>query len=217
MIIKRLAIGTANFIKPYNGIVCRDVEEILDYCRDVGIDMLDTATTYGTEKIAPDFKKVIKITTQDNIDDIEKLNPYCIMVHHAYDYEKINRLFGVSVYDIKEYRPILGRVRNGHILMIQIPYNIYNRKWESLLPNIKKAGIEIHVRNVFLHGEVLKVLRPWQAVAFCLMNRYIDRVIIGIDSLEQLKQTVNPLLELESYETNDENIIDPRIWSKIND
>ncbi|MHC4464576.1 MAG: hypothetical protein ACYS30_24570 [Planctomycetota bacterium] len=84
----RLAIGTANWGKEYNGVKVPESEQdkILAFCKEVGIDMLDIATTYEWTAHWPlsSFKKVIKVGEWDAPDRVEMIaskHPYCLMSH----------------------------------------------------------------------------------------------------------------------------------------
>lgn len=101
--------------------------------------------------------------------------------------------------------------------MIQIPYSIFDRRFEKYFDLLNKKGIEIHARSVFLQGLAfldlenlpasLQRARPplerlrqivgnrkisVEAIClnFVLFNSHIDQVIIGVDSLAQLKNNV---------------------------
>lgn len=98
--------------------------------------------------------------------------------------------------------------------IVQVPYSIVDQRFASLFPRLKKLGIEIHVRSVFLQGLLLMSLQdvppffapllpalkklnalsqktniPISALAlnFALANPDIDKVVIGVDNLSHLK------------------------------
>jgi len=213
VIFDRLAIGTANFGKEYNGVKVPETEQrkILDYCRDVGVDMLDTATAYGTHNIeAEGFKKVIKWQSANEVRKSE-INPdevYCMMAHNSLilDFDGWALFNGASLYYPGE------NLRAGHCKILQVPYSLYDRRFENIFPALKARGAEIHVRSVFLRGRILEKVLPHDCISFCLMNPYVDRVIIGVDSLEQLKKNLETFVMFDSLKTDDEEIIDPRRW-----
>ena len=220
MIADRLVLGTANFVNEYNGMICKNVPGILSYAQKIGINAIDIATAYKTENLGDsNFRRTLKIA---NSEEAYKLRTEvahignCLMAHcpkAIYPREWIRGLnlkTGVSVYSPQD----LNNEIQSWADVIQTPYSIYDRRFEDIFRVLKASGKIIQVRSVFLRGRVLKVLEPWKAVAFCLMNPNIDHVIIGTDSLEQLKEAVEPLLKLESYKTDDLNFIDPRKWGK---
>jgi aryl-alcohol dehydrogenase-like predicted oxidoreductase/spore coat polysaccharide biosynthesis protein SpsF (cytidylyltransferase family) len=63
---------------------------------------------------------------------------------------------GASVQNINELNNMLD---NENIMLIQMPFNIIDRRWDGLIDKIKKIkkqrGLIIHVRSVFLQGLLL--------------------------------------------------------------
>lgn len=220
MIFDRLCLGTANFGKKYNGVRVPESEQekILDYCRQVGIDMIDTATAYEWDwtKYWRDFKIVLKVQEPSDIEEIYKAGGRPIIMAHSsgvYRQTWFRELFdfrfnedrqGVSIYNPIDVLDLYS------VPVIQMPYSLYDRRFEEILSGYRHR--QIHVRSVFLRGRILKKALPHDCISFCLMNPYIDRVIIGVDSLEQLKQNLETFVLFDSLKTDDEEIIDPRKW-----
>lgn len=180
MIFNRLAIGTANWGKEYNGskVSEDDQKRILDYCQCSGIDTIHASVAYG------------------------------------WDYSKVNSYFRIitkeegclSVYDPSEVPTGLTEED-----VLQLPYSIFDRRFERV---IREVECEVHVRSVFLRGKLLEKFKPWECIAFCLINPNIDRVIIGVDSYSQLKDDLRPFHRMNSAEITDLDILDPRRWAK---
>lgn len=279
--INKLAIGSVQFGLDYgisneSGIVANnEVRAILDYCREVGIDTIDTAYGYGNseEKLGEqrigDFKLVTKFPDTDEIQLSEYLRQslsrlavnklYGYMAHNVncliknpsiwqrlmgYKEEGIIKKIGFSLYRPEELLRLLdmGMVPD----IIQIPYNILDNRFEGHFSTLRKENIEVHARSCFLQG--LFFLKPENLPSFfdpikhwmkqfqemylsadskvnvllnyVLYNSYIDKVVIGIDSLQQLKQNVNLVgavhEQLASPETPvSEQILLPFNWPKI--
>ena len=218
-IFNRLCLGTANFGKEYNGVkVSKDEQKrILDYCQCSGIDMIDTAVAYGWDwtKISSYFNVVLKLQKGDFVPNknLDEKFPYCFMAHKAKDYPwildetKFLGRRGVSLYQPSE---IPNYYRDEAVF--QIPYSIFDRRFERYFQEWKRDKVEIHVRSIFLRGKFIEKFKPWECIAFCLMNPFIDRVIIGVDSLQQLKDNLRPFHRMNSAEIHDENVLDPRKW-----
>lgn len=123
---------------------------------------------------------------------------------------------GISIYDPMELDVLEGLYQ---LDLVQSPFNVLDRRIESSgwLGRLAKRGVEVHVRSVFLQGLLLMdaqavpayfsrwlpVLDRWQAwcsevgvsphracLSLALSERRIDRVIVGVDSLEQLEQVL---------------------------
>tara|TARA_B100000787_G_scaffold24442_2_gene16347 strand:+ start:2877 stop:5057 length:2181 start_codon:yes stop_codon:yes gene_type:complete len=155
----------------------------------------------------------------------------------------IIKKIGISVYEVSELEKI---VDNFKIDIVQFPCNYLNREFLkiTLLKKLKKKNIEIHVRSIFLQGKLLqnpkkldyfkkwsttfddidvwhkknKISKLESCLGFIFNNKFIDKVIIGVDSLEELKQIVKikKLKKVKSYfpESNDRELIDSRLWKE---
>ena len=178
---------------------------------------------------------------QSNPEYIEDL----IKIKEAGKTEKI----GFSIYHPSEAEYILKH--NVPCDIVQLPYNIFDQRFAFLFSELYNRGIDIYVRSVFLQGlffiELEKIDKHFDSVrvylreirqlavnysiniaALCLgfvyTNEYVSNVVIGIDSLENLKENINNFTLLKnkkiSYDSfskfavNDENIILPYNWSK---
>jgi aryl-alcohol dehydrogenase-like predicted oxidoreductase len=133
--------------------------------------------------------------------------------------------------------------------LLQVPYSLFDQRFAAWLDPIKDQGTEIHVRSVFLQGLIFKKpeeiggrflnLRPKLAALqdlakrtalpvsalglnFALSDPRIDKVIIGVDSLDNLQENIDDMKhsaavrtvsgELEALREDDENIILPFLW-----
>lgn len=133
--------------------------------------------------------------------------------------------------------------------IIQLPYNILDQRFSNYFQILKERGIEIYIRSVFLQGLILmntdeinfrfsKVIDKIKKIhhiakefnitvtslclGFVFTNQYIDKAIIGVDGLSELKENIKDLLniglvnkiypELLELKENNENIILPYNW-----
>jgi len=158
----------------------------------------------------------------------EKIYGYLIHDVNAYEAERgvweelielkeegrIERI-GFSLYRTSELERLFDDKLD--IDIIQVPYSIFDQRFAPHLSELKKRGVEVHSRSVFLQGLVFKdpdTIGPYferlkervraigalaQQLAmppasiylnFALRNRLIDRVIVGIDNLSQLREVV---------------------------
>lgn len=138
---------------------------------------------------------------------------------------------GVSAYSNDEIEDLLNF---KNINLIQLPFNLFDNEYQrkEILEKAKKRNIEIHTRSVFLQGLFFKdfntltnCLLPLKnnlselslilknnnisieslALNYPLNKTYIDKVLIGVDSLEQLKKNIKAT----------ENDFDKSIYEKI--
>ena len=127
---------------------------------------------------------------------------------------KIKKI-GFSLYFPLELESVLGD--NLKIDMIQVPFSIFDQRFSPYLSELKKRKVEIYTRSVFLQGLVFKkpdgldnyferirdkIRRlnllskelevPISALCinFVLFNEFIDRVVVGVDTLENLREII---------------------------
>lgn len=154
---------------------------------------------------------------------------------------------GFSLYYPSELEYILNN--NTNVDMIQVPYSVFDRRFEKYFPILTNKNVKVYVRSVFLQGlgfrDPLKLKGNFEKIKdkilglrsiskkmniplaalflnFAILNNYVDRVVIGVDSLENLKETVASssqdnevqliMEELASFRENDEQIILPVNW-----
>ena len=138
---------------------------------------------------------------------------------------------GVSVYSNDEIEDLLNF---KNINLIQLPFNLFDNEYQrkEILEKAKKRNIEIHTRSAFLQGLFFKDVNTLQknllplkkdlndlsllskksnialaelALNYPLSKSYIDKVLIGVDSLEQLKNNIKAT----------ENEFDKFIYEKV--
>jgi len=156
---------------------------------------------------------------------------------------------GFSLYYPSEAEYILNN--NIPCDIVQIPYNIFDQRFVYLFPELKDRGIDIYVRSIFLQGlffieydnlseqfypiksllqELIFTAKDYSVsiaalcLGFVLSNEYITSIVIGIDSLDNLKENIEnynfqeniniPYSSFKKYAINDENIILPFNWTK---
>ena len=152
---------------------------------------------------------------------------------------------GVSIYS-PEILTAISRVIKLDI--IQVPFNVFDQQilssgWSDKL---KSNGVEIHTRSVFLQGLLLLqrsslpdyFMKHWPAhfdawykfldynradalevaLKFALKQDWIDKIVVGVDSVSQLKALVkieksSGLTDFPLLGCNDPNLINPSKWS----
>ena len=155
----------------------------------------------------------------------------------------VTRKIGVSVYGPEELDEIWPKFQFD---LVQSPFNVIDRRLESSgwLGRMHEAGTEVHVRSVFLQGLLLmppdrrrenfgrwqdlwskwdewltkERLTPLQAcLFFALSHPAINRVVVGVDSANQLNEILsvsNPhAIKFPNYlESDDSLLINPSKW-----
>ncbi|MDO5978854.1 aldo/keto reductase [Flavivirga spongiicola] len=160
---------------------------------------------------------------------------------------KIIRKIGVSIYTNDELEKVLNF---DNIDLIQLPFNLFdnNKLRGEVIRRAKVKGIEIHTRSVFLQGLFFKGkenlqgnlidLKPYVenienlsknnhisindlALNYACNNENIDKVLIGVDDVNQLKMnldSVNKLIdqkvftEIDKIEVKEKKLLNPSNW-----
>lgn len=160
---------------------------------------------------------------------------------------RLYKKLGVSVYTNEE---LLCLKEVGEVEVIQLPFNLLDNDFQrgSILKQLKDSGKEIHTRSCFLQGLFfmdaenlpgnLKSLSPYLriikniakennieighlALQYVLNQNYIDGVLFGVDSLQQLEQNIiwakqklpkETFAEIDNIKVTDPDLLNPSKW-----
>jgi aryl-alcohol dehydrogenase-like predicted oxidoreductase len=128
--------------------------------------------------------------------------------------KKIEKI-GFSLYFPEELEYLLNL--DIPLDLVQLPFSIFDKRFESYFSELKKRGVEIHTRSTFLHGLYFKKSHQLSAhfnkikkqldslkelsdlynidiaaicLKFSLQKKDIDKVIIGVDNLDILSKNI---------------------------
>jgi len=143
----------------------------------------------------------------ENINIWEKLKEFK-------DQNKVQKI-GFSLNEPEEYFSLKA---NGCIPdLVQLPYNYLDNRFNNVIKELKDNNCEVHTRSVFLQGlffmnpeglsgyfsEVVPVLKklqhqfksklPGALLKYVLSNELIDKVVIGVQNLQQLQDNLKQL------------------------
>tara|TARA_B110000971_G_C20022354_1_gene506991 strand:- start:1885 stop:2733 length:849 start_codon:yes stop_codon:yes gene_type:complete len=256
-----------------------DLTQIFSFAKKSGISKLDTSGGYGNaEKRIADFsnnyfKIITKFPNVNSADDISlnlknrlknlnKISLYGYLAHNPDclisnpnlwnhlvglknkgEIEKI----GYSVYLPTQLEDLLNL--NFIPDIVQIPYSVFDRKFEKYFEKLKSLGTEIHVRSVFLQGfyflnlnkipdklfSLKAPLKQFQEICqienyditkvlldFVLQNKFIDSVVIGVESVKQLKHNIEKsnqirvrnsvFNKIRKIKIKEEQLLNPTNW-----
>lgn len=157
--------------------------------------------------------------------------------------EGLIRKIGLSVYNPQE----LLHISESFVPdIVQMPFNIIDRRLihGGLLQELKKKEVEVHVRSIFLQGLLLMdrgsrpsyfnrwedVWKAWDSwiydakadplsvcINFVFAQSEIDRVVIGIESVAQLRQVLEAVnrqscIWPQDLNSEDLDLIHPTRW-----
>jgi len=180
---------------------------------------------------------------KENIENLHLLNT-------SKENGKIEKL-GVSVYTNDQIDDVIC---DENIDIIQLPYNIFDNKNQRgiYLEKIRQSGKTIHTRSCFLQGlffssidsektivtklrnELMEIQNisvqhsiSVQRIAlnYCIQEPLIDQVLIGVDTLDQLKKNISDAQLTISNQIIDEinstiiieneNLLNPSLWNNL--
>lgn len=227
-----------------------ELEAIFSTAKLNDVNTFDTAIAYGNaeERIQPFLYEgahviskfpptstlsSLAIELRDSLKRLGQKKLYAFMAHDADLLLKKPKLWtelirlqsdnlvvkkGYSLYFPEQLEKLLDA---GFIPeIVQVPFNLLDRRFGPAMKNLHEMGVEIHVRSVFLQGLYLmdftklpNLLRPIAfelkqlnhiansenlsmlelALNFAIQNPNIDQVVIGIDSVDQLLMNLKAL------------------------
>ena len=122
---------------------------------------------------------------------------------------------GFSLYYPEELEVLLRRRVDFN--MVQVPYSIFDRRFEKYFDLLKAQGVDIYVRSIFLQGLVfldpaelqgplckakkqIEILRRFSqnhdlaisaiCLNYILSNPRVDKAVIGVDGLDHFKSNI---------------------------
>lgn len=249
------------------------VKSILEEAAKGGITTLDTSSAYGNSEevlgesitTSGQFKIVSKYPKGETpVDEmfngsLKRLKVdqlYGYLLHHFEVYKnnpaiwdefvvlketsKVQKI-GFSLYTPEELELIL---KNGSPFdLIQVPFNIFDKRFLPYMKDLHEMDVEIYVRSTFLQGLFFKdrnalpeKLLPMKkyllqldyfsqksglsiseiALNYNLQNPYIDGVLIGVDNIEQLHMNLNSVKETPvniEIEVKEQELLNPVNWN----
>lgn len=249
------------------------VKSILTEAAKGGITTLDTSSAYGnSEEILGEcttpgqgFKIVSKYPKGEtpvgemfnaSLKRLKVNQLYGYLLHHFEVYKnnpkvwddfvalkesgKVQKI-GFSLYTPKELQFILDN--KSPFDLIQVPFNIFDKKFLPLMKELHEQGVEIHVRSTFLQGLFFKdrsalpeILQPMKkyllqldefskqsglsiseiALNYNLQKPYIDGVLIGVDNVEQLQINLNSVKDTPieiDIDVKEKDLLNPVNWN----
>ena len=144
----------------------------------------------------------INITKKKLIKDIEYLN--------TLKKKKLTTHIGISLYHLKDFLHITKYFKPD---IIQVPINILDKEFldKRFKTYVKKNKVQVHARSIFLQGSFLqkknnflkidkqlkqldKICKKYRIsrldalISFVLNIKFVDKIVIGVADLDQLKE-----------------------------
>ncbi|MBE6508526.1 MAG: aldo/keto reductase [Methanobrevibacter sp.] len=168
------------------------------------------------EKLQLDKVPILQL--HQAVDEIYKNDDFWTVVNQLKDDNLID-LFGVSVYELQETEFITEN-HSGSVDFFQIPYNIFDRRFDAIQNQLEENNIGLISRSTFLKGiipcdiddvpEGLEKIKPFKqdlidiankcdvsaaelASVFVYYNNYINSTILGVNSPEELETNIKSI------------------------
>ena len=223
-----------------------EISAVLEAAERHEISVIDTAAAYGDSetKLGQVTSEKFKIVTKysdvpknglenelrSSLQRLRRSSVYGYLAHNANAlidnpaiWEEVQKMksfglvekVGYSLYMPDQLEKLLGQ---GIVPdLVQIPFSIFDRKFEPYLKDLKDRGTEIHARSVFLQG--LYLMDPYQlpaklmpfkepllelreissrhnfsiasiALNFAILDPLIDKIVIGIENVVQIEENI---------------------------
>lgn len=198
---------------------------IFQATKDLNIKKIDTLLIHS-------YKNLVELNKRKYVDYLKKVKSKGL----------VNNI-GISLYKSNEVHKILKFWKPD---VVQLPYNVFNRDIEKkILPLLKRKKIKVQIRSVFLQGLLTRIKRPkkflkWKkyfdewfnwcqknnlesktaALLFVKGNKTIDKIIIGFESSNQLKdilkiRKIKKQYSFPKIKCKDRKLLDPSHWKKL--
>lgn len=219
-----------NFIENYNpNFVIATKLRLIDDLNELTYtkirDNVYNSVEESLEKLQ--LNKIPILQLHQTIDEIYKNDDFWVIINQLKEDNLID-LFGVSVYELPETEFIMENHGNS-VDFFQIPYNIFDRRFEDIQKQLDENNIGLVSRSTFLKGIIpceiddvpdgLEQIKPFKeelqklanecnvsvpelASIFVYYNNFINSTILGVDSPEELESNI------KSIDRFDKNLLD---------
>lgn len=215
---------------PDNTVFDEVEQKIKKYCEELHVDDLEVLMFHSFD--------TYKNCKQD-LDVLESLKRDGVIKH-----------IGVSTYTNEQVEELL---LDDRITVIQLPFNLLDNESirGELLKKLKIKGKMVHTRSVFLQGlffaessknkliyhelsdeiEVVKKIAASEnttiinlAQSYCVNQKNIDNVLIGVDSVKQLVDNLEALdyvistesiSKINAIKVKNTDLLNPSLWKRL--
>ncbi|PXY02995.1 hypothetical protein DF185_02565 [Marinifilum breve] len=239
-----------------NGINCLDTardygdsEAVIGDCTNEFVKSFDVVTKI-TAKSIEEFNTKVK----DSLFHLKSNKLYGLLFHNFNDFKENEDLWiaatklkedgvvkkiGFSLYSPDQIDWLIKKSVCFDI--VQVPFNIFDRRFESYFKLLKNMSVEVHVRSIFLQGlffmeenklpdhflPVKNKIRLLHKISekyslsiahiclwFGLLHTNIDKIIVGINSLKDLQRNLSILSDYKYSEDLLNDLIELEVYDE---
>ncbi len=200
--------------------IFKKIDKEFNFITKITPDYKWTSLDYCKNKLKNHFEKLngnkIETLLFHDVDILLKKNGLKIFRNVEFLKKKYFKKIGISIYDTKCLSYLISHY---DLDVVQCPFNLLDKRIVSSgwLKKLKKKGIEIHVRSIFLQGILVnknvykkKYFKKWKnlfsewfrnlennnisPIDYCLSDliKYdFDQIIIGVNNYDNLNEILN--------------------------
>lgn len=228
-----------NFMENYkNNFVVATKLHLIDDLSNLNYFNLKNNVYKSVEESLEKLKlnKIPILQLHQTIDEIYKNDDFWRVIGQLKE-DKLIDLFGVSVYELPETK-FITQYHSDSVDFFQIPYNIFDRRFDDVQKELDENSIGLVSRSTFLKGiipcdinetpECLNDIKPFKiklqdlsdefecsvadlASIFVYYNNYINSTILGVNSPEELENNIKSVDKFDETLLNDIDFDDLRI------
>lgn len=210
-----------NFMENYkNNFVVATKLRLIDDLNNLNYNNLKRSIYNSVEESLDEIQlnKIPILQLHQTIDEIFKNEDFWIIINQLKE-DKLIDLFGVSVYELPETEFIMEN-HGDSIDFFQIPYNIFDRRFDDIQKQLDINNIGLISRSTFLKGIIpcsieeipkgLENIKPYKenlldlanecnvtvaelASVFVYYNNFINSTILGVDSPQELESNIKSI------------------------
>lgn len=219
-----------NFIENYkNNFVIATKLRLIDDLGNLTYSTLKNNIYKSVEESLEELQlnKIPILQLHQTVEEIYKNDDFWAVINQLKE-DKLIDLFGVSVYELSETE-FITKNYNNFVDFFQIPYNIFDRRFDDIQKELDEHSIGLISRSTFLKGIIpcsideipncLLGIKPFKlklqeisdefecsvaelASIFVYYNNYINSTILGVNSPEELENNI------KSIDKFDKNLLD---------
>ena len=228
-----------NFISEYkNNFVVATKLRLIEDLNELNYDNLKNNLYKSVEESLDKLQlnKIPILQLHQTVEEIYKNEDFWTVINQLKE-DKLIDLFGVSVYELPETK-FITQNHSDSVDFFQIPYNIFDRRFNDIQKELDENSIGLVSRSTFLKGiipcaiddvpDCLSDIKPFKrnlldladkcncsvaelASVFVYYNNYINSTILGVNSPEELENNIKSIDKFDENLLKDINFDDLRI------
>ena len=212
------------------------------------------------KQIRTRFKIISKVSAKNSVDStldktLERLCMSSLYGYLLHDFSSV-RSGDLGLYSSMQDAKADGRIKKAGFSLyypddldyaleqciefdiVQVPYSIFDQRFQSYFPQLHAMGIEIHIRSVFLQGLFFCPLEDIEnrfppaydaakrlhdlaeqqgldiaclCLNYAMMNESVDRIVIGVERIDNLYDNLKFSSEMDKVQSIYNDLLELRV------